>query len=196
MAHLNKAMSQVYWTIYGSDKKNKEENEIGLITVDETVCYNCNKKGHTSFQCLLKRSKGQGGGGRRGNCVLCGKENHTTKDYFKDPKNASKVPSWWRKCGKGNGSNNGGKGNDETRMYCQEVEMVLAAPKIQFPCTVKLLEDLNVWVADTGSSCNSTGSHDDMVNMRVPKTIEGVTLPDGKTKITSMIGDIQGTLCN
>eukprot|EP00957_Ditylum_brightwellii_P162437 12369571-Ditylum_brightwellii.AAC.1 len=82
-------------------------------------------------------------------------------------------------------------------MYCQEVEMgLLAASEIQFPCTAKLLEDPNMWVTDTGASCDSTGSHDSMVNRRVPKTVEGVTLPDGKTKITSMIGDIRGTLCN
>eukprot|EP00957_Ditylum_brightwellii_P207748 15354383-Ditylum_brightwellii.AAC.1 len=113
MAHLNEAMSQLYQTMYGSDKKNEEENEVGLITADNTVCYNCNKKRHKSFQCPLKRGKGQGGGGRRGKCALCGKENHAKKDCFKDPKNASKVSSWWRKGGKGNVNNNGGKGNDE-----------------------------------------------------------------------------------
>eukprot|EP00957_Ditylum_brightwellii_P049403 3748632-Ditylum_brightwellii.AAC.1 len=76
MAHLNEAMSQLYQTMYGLDKKNEEENEVGLITADETVCCSCNKKGHKSFECLLKRGKGQGGGGRRGKCAYCGKENH------------------------------------------------------------------------------------------------------------------------
>eukprot|EP00957_Ditylum_brightwellii_P157030 11951091-Ditylum_brightwellii.AAC.1 len=81
-------------------------------------------------------------------------------------------------------------------MYCQEVEMILAAPEIQFPCTIKLLEDPNMWVADNRASCNNTGSYDGMVNQRVPKTVKGVALPDGQAKITTMIGNIRGTLCN
>eukprot|EP00957_Ditylum_brightwellii_P085628 6514035-Ditylum_brightwellii.AAC.1 len=127
--HLNEAMSQLYQTMNGLDKKDEEENEAGLIPADETVCFNCNKKGHMLFQCLLKKDKGKGIGGRRGKCMLCEKDNHATKDCFKEPRNTSNVPSWWRRGGKGdNGNNNNGrKGNEEKGMYWQEVEMILAA---------------------------------------------------------------------
>eukprot|EP00957_Ditylum_brightwellii_P135506 10332180-Ditylum_brightwellii.AAC.1 len=99
--------------------------------------------GHKLFQCPLKKGKGRGGGGRKGKCTLRRKNNNATKDCFKDPRNADKVPSWWRRGKGGSGSGNNGKANKETGMYCQEVEFILAAPVIKFPATLKLLKDWN-----------------------------------------------------
>eukprot|EP00957_Ditylum_brightwellii_P199310 15192370-Ditylum_brightwellii.AAC.1 len=79
------------------------------------------------------------------------------------------------------------------------MEMILAAPEapdMAFPATLKLLEDPNVWIADTGASCDSTAHHVGMINRRVPAANDGVMLPDGKTKSTTMIGDIKGTICS
>eukprot|EP00957_Ditylum_brightwellii_P123219 9395260-Ditylum_brightwellii.AAC.2 len=72
-AYLNEAMSQLYHTMYGSDKKDKEENEAGLIAADDPVCYNCKKKEPKLFQRPLKREKGRCSGGKKGKCGLCKK---------------------------------------------------------------------------------------------------------------------------
>eukprot|EP00957_Ditylum_brightwellii_P081628 6209566-Ditylum_brightwellii.AAC.1 len=171
-------MSQLYQTMYRSDKKSEEEKKFGLIAAEDSVCYNCNKKGHKSFQCPLKKGKGRSSGGRK-------------------EKNADKVPSWWRRI-KGrniNSNDNGGKANKETGMYCQEVEFILTALAIEFPATLKLLKDPNVWITDTGASCDSTGHYLSMINNCVPAANNGVTLPDRNIKAMGIIGDIRGTIC-
>eukprot|EP00957_Ditylum_brightwellii_P084839 6450865-Ditylum_brightwellii.AAC.1 len=71
-------------------------------------------------------------------------------------------------------------------------EMLLAMPDITFPARIELLKDPNIWVADTGTSCDSTVHHIHMVNRHVPAENNGVTLPDGNARRTAMIGDIHG----
>eukprot|EP00957_Ditylum_brightwellii_P092696 7058143-Ditylum_brightwellii.AAC.1 len=70
--------------------------------------------------------------------------------------------------------------------------MLLATPDITFPARLKVLRDPNVWIADTGASCNSTGHHVHMVNQKVAPKCGGVTLPDGSVKGAPMVGDIHG----
>eukprot|EP00957_Ditylum_brightwellii_P088831 6764775-Ditylum_brightwellii.AAC.1 len=60
---------------------------------------------------------------------------------------------------------------------------------------MKLLKDLNIWIADTGDSCNSTSHHLGMTNCHVPVANNSVTLPDRNIKATSMISDIRRTIC-
>eukprot|EP00957_Ditylum_brightwellii_P036829 2789029-Ditylum_brightwellii.AAC.1 len=67
-------------------------------------------------------------------------------------------------------------------MYCREVapEILLATPDITLPATMELLKDPSVWIANTGASCDSTGSYIGMVNKKIPHRSDGVTLPDGQ----------------
>eukprot|EP00957_Ditylum_brightwellii_P190250 14481216-Ditylum_brightwellii.AAC.1 len=67
-------------------------------------------------------------------------------------------------------------------MYCQEVtpEMLLATSDITFPAMMELLKDPNIWIANTGASCDSTGSYIRMVSKKIPHKSDGVSLPDGQ----------------
>eukprot|EP00957_Ditylum_brightwellii_P152781 11630004-Ditylum_brightwellii.AAC.1 len=129
-------------------------------------CYWCGKKGYKGFQCNKKGGKKKPGSSNKDNCRRCGKQGHTTKDCFDDPKNAGKHPSWYRmRSGKSKKDRDLDE-NKEVNMYCQDVapEMLLAAADISFPARLELLRDPNVWVANTGASCDSTGHHIHLVN--------------------------------
>eukprot|EP00957_Ditylum_brightwellii_P136683 10423347-Ditylum_brightwellii.AAC.1 len=76
------------------------------------------------------------------------------------------------------------------------MEMLLVGVDMTFPITLELPKDPNVWIADTGASCDSTGSPIAMHNQCVPRKNDGVTLVDGDKKGATMIGDISGTVCS
>eukprot|EP00957_Ditylum_brightwellii_P212311 15367177-Ditylum_brightwellii.AAC.3 len=76
------------------------------------------------------------------------------------------------------------------------IEILLMGVDMTFLITLDLLEDPNVWTADTGASCDSTGSLIAVHNRRVPKKDDCITLVDGGKKGTTMIGDISGTMCS
>eukprot|EP00957_Ditylum_brightwellii_P166843 12699115-Ditylum_brightwellii.AAC.1 len=61
---------------------------------------------------------------------------------------------------------------------------------------MELLMDPNVWVADTGASCDSTGHITGLENKRVAPSGDGVTLPDGSKKMATMIADLTSTVCD
>eukprot|EP00957_Ditylum_brightwellii_P078036 5931877-Ditylum_brightwellii.AAC.1 len=61
---------------------------------------------------------------------------------------------------------------------------------------MELLKDPNVWIGDTGASCDSTGSHLTMINKRMTAPNDGVTMPNNEVRKASMIADIQGIICD
>eukprot|EP00957_Ditylum_brightwellii_P006410 486959-Ditylum_brightwellii.AAC.1 len=74
--------------------------------------------------------------------------------------------------------------------------MLLMGANLIFPNTVDMLNSPDVWFTDTGASCDSTGSYADMSNRHNTKTDDGVTLVDNGVNGTTMIGDINGAVCN
>eukprot|EP00957_Ditylum_brightwellii_P074255 5642208-Ditylum_brightwellii.AAC.1 len=71
-----------------------------------------------------------------------------------------------------------------------EVLLMANDKAIHFPEMLELLLDPNVWVADTGASCNSTCHMHGLTNKRVAPSEDGVTLPDGSKKVATMITDL------
>eukprot|EP00957_Ditylum_brightwellii_P011155 845254-Ditylum_brightwellii.AAC.1 len=59
-----------------------------------------------------------------------------------------------------------------------------------------MLMDPNVWVADTGASCDSIGHISGLENCRIAPSNDGVTLPDGSKKAAMMIADLTSMVCN
>ena len=191
--HLKEAMNQLWRNMYGAGAKPSEEVEVGLWNNDTKIkCYRCGETGHKAFQC--KKPKKTGGGkdqGKKkfqGKCNTCGKEGHKAVDCFKDPKNAGKVPEWFKKK----------QNNDEAALInCDNVEVLLqGTDKIEFPKTLALLLDPNVWVADTGASVDSTGYKTGATNVRKPESGDGVTQGNGIKSGVKMVADIAGTVCN
>eukprot|EP00957_Ditylum_brightwellii_P188351 14338669-Ditylum_brightwellii.AAC.1 len=61
---------------------------------------------------------------------------------------------------------------------------------------MELLKDPNVWVGDTGASCNSTGIYMGMTSRCIHVATYGVTMPNDDVKKTTMIADIRGMICD
>eukprot|EP00957_Ditylum_brightwellii_P043601 3305057-Ditylum_brightwellii.AAC.1 len=75
-------------------------------------------------------------------------------------------------------------------MNC-DVEVLLAAgDQMKFPQKMEILMDRNVWVEDTGASCDSTSHITGLNNCRVAPSDDGITLPDGSKKAATMIADL------
>eukprot|EP00957_Ditylum_brightwellii_P022734 1714757-Ditylum_brightwellii.AAC.2 len=72
----------------------------------------------------------------------------------------------------------------------------MATEKLAFPATMELLKDPNVWIGDTGASCNSTGDYTGMMNRRVVPENDGVTMPNDGKSTASMIADIDSVICD
>eukprot|EP00957_Ditylum_brightwellii_P055231 4186527-Ditylum_brightwellii.AAC.1 len=61
---------------------------------------------------------------------------------------------------------------------------------------MEMLMDPNVWVADTGASCDSTSHVSGLENCRIAPSNDGITLPDGSKKAATMIADLTSMVCN
>jgi len=194
MSDLSDAMNQLWRTMYGKSDDSSKDTEIGLFNGSgDIVCYRCKKKGHKAFQCPDKNKDKKAGGGQgkfTGKCKTCGKSGYRAADCFDDPKNADKVPSWYKKK-----KDDGVQNHNETGMNSVEV-LLQSVDEIEFPKTMKLLFDPNVWIADTGASVDSTGHAIGTINKRVPRTGDGVTNGNGEKSTAQIIADIPAVVCN
>jgi len=192
--HLKEAMNQLWRNMYGAGVVASEENEIGLWTNNSKIkCYRCGETGHKAFQCKRPKKGGESSESSKkkfqGKCNTCGKIGHKAVDCFKDPKNVAKVPEWFKK--------KNTRKEETALMTGDDVEMLLqGTDKIEFPQTLALLLDPNVWVADTGASVDSTGHKMGVQNVRIPSKGDGVTQGNGIKSGVEMIADIKGTVCN
>eukprot|EP00957_Ditylum_brightwellii_P090737 6910518-Ditylum_brightwellii.AAC.1 len=197
MADLQEAMTQLFRTTHGVEDETEDKNKMGMAMADIKY-YRCGKKGHKGYQCN-KKACGKKGNGSKEKCSRCGKTGHLTDDCFDNPKNAGKRPHWYHvRKGKGKRNEEDYDKEGEVNAFCQDVapEMLLAATDIAFPARIELLKDPNIWVAVTGTSCDSMAHHIHMVNRRVSAENNGVTLPDGNVRRTNMIDNIHGVICN
>eukprot|EP00957_Ditylum_brightwellii_P058137 4409008-Ditylum_brightwellii.AAC.1 len=113
---------------------------------------------------------------------------HDDKNCWDDPNNKDKVPTWYLK----KKENRGTTGHGETGLFNGDIEVLLMASDkvMHFPETLDLLLEQDIWVADTGASCDSTGHAYGLTNKRIAPSDNGVTLTDGSKKRASMIADL------
>ena len=79
--------------------------------------------------------------------------------------------------------------------YGSEDEIVcVAASKLAFPSTSKLLQSPNVWIADTGASIHMTSHIAGMKNVRTVS--QGITMGNSHNELAGRMGDIRGRICN
>jgi len=219
MADLLEAMNQLWRTMYNkSSGDDADSGEIGLFGAgasDGIVCYRCGKKGHKAFKC--KNPKKEGGGGRGnggsnskfgGKCGTCGKKGHKSTDCFDDPKNADKVPEWYKKKKKGSGEAAMMSGDIEVLLSCVDCStvnvfdeakietMLKSSDAMELPSNLSLLLDPNVWVADSGATVDGTSHAIGAQNKRYPTKGDGVTNGNGSTSDASMIADFTGVICD
>ena len=61
---------------------------------------------------------------------------------------------------------------------------------------LSILQDPNVWVGDTGASCNSTGYDYGMYDIKKATNGEGIMMGNAQRERTIQTGSISGTVCN
>ena len=86
------------WRVkYQHGLDQSETPEVGLINQDASnkVCYRCKEKGHMAYQYPKRNNKKKSN--KNVTCNNCGKIGHAADNCWKDPKNASKLPEWYRK---------------------------------------------------------------------------------------------------
>eukprot|EP00957_Ditylum_brightwellii_P126859 9670410-Ditylum_brightwellii.AAC.1 len=169
--------------------------EVGLVTVVSKIkCYSCGKKGHKAFQCKepKKRKKGKKMSNKK--CNRCGNKGHDKDNCWDDPKNADKVPAWYRQKKEAVKT----KINAETGLFCGKAEVLSMAndEAIHFLQMLELLLDPDVWVADTSASCGSTGHVFGLNNKCMVPREDGVTLPAGSKKTATMIANLEALVCD
>jgi len=75
-------------------------------------------------------------------------------------------------------------------------EIALTEMGVEFPRSLKFLEDPNVFVADTGASVDSTGWSDGLFEVEKAGASDSVTASNGDRSKTQSVGSLKGIVCN
>ena len=59
-----------------------------------------------------------------------------------------------------------------------------------------MLSDPNIWIGDTGATCDSTAFSENMINVKEPNNGDNITYGHGEETKPKMIGGISGTVCD
>ena len=161
------------------------------------VCYNCKKSGHKANKCPEKsnssneETKGRKGGRFQGKCNNCGKVGHREVDCWEKDSNKAKRPSGY-KTGKerGTGSERAASAVDGG----PKVEFLLGA--LTFPEETGLLDDPNVWIADTAATVHMTPYRTGTSNVRKATGADSITMGNGNQEKAAEVADIVGNMCD
>jgi hypothetical protein len=128
-------------------------------------------------------------------CFLCQKTGHLAKDCWEDNKNADKRPANWKSI-----SDCGGEQGNVAVQGEDKVEFLLCRVcQISFPTSVELLNDPNMWIADTGATVHSMPSDLGFIESRKANLSDAVTMGNGGhvgaqqvTKLPGVMYDLNG----
>ena len=193
-------------TAFGQGLKlsSKSPTETGLAGVGGIVCYKCKTPGHKANdpKCPMKGkpynygSGGGNGGGRRGggkfqgNCNHCGMKYHKAVDCFEKPENASKrPPNWKSKMNAEQETNAAALSGSGTPSELNAVAVTT------FATNMELLKDPDVFIGDTGATCDSTASAFGMYACReaVPD-VDSIAMADSNCVETEKVGALSGIM--
>jgi hypothetical protein len=147
---LEEVMNQHWWQISGGTETDSKGSEVGLTGMDgkEIICFKCGGKNHTKASNFPENGKGGAKKDKR-KCYRCDKIGHISPNCWEDDKNASKRPANWKSASE----------TSETAASAMEsgnrVKYLLCG--ICFENDAELLNDPNVWVADTAATVHSKG---------------------------------------
>ena len=212
---LEDEMRETWRLMYGRyNTTNETNNEVALGTMS-LKCYNCGKEGHKAVACPEpKRRKNR----FKGKCNNCGKEGHRAADCWLIEANKDKRPAWFKVGGQtGTAAVTEDDGSVEyllatvqneqqcchhyphTCCHGTDDEYLLASVggenhELGVATTTKfeILNDPNVWIADTGASCHSTPHAIGLTESKKADSTAGVHTASGTIAGTSVIGTIRG----
>jgi hypothetical protein len=178
-----KAIYQANRSKAKSNDDEEDEEEVNLATFDDSQ--EKNKKGKW-------KKKGFAEGDDEDDelkCKHCGREGHPEDKCWMLDKNKGKRPGWF-----------------DPEKYCQKREQEVSNAAVSrskggfellmmamsFPKALELLNDPNVWIANTVASCDSTPHSRGAEN--VQKGNAGVIFGDGKNNEADEIFDLPGVI--
>src|SRR5688500_10535207 len=145
LSDLCDAMNQLWRTMNSGNEESGKE--VSLMSKEGVSCYKCGKKGHTQFECRASKGEEDKKGKIDGSCTTCGRKGHKAERCVDDPKNADKIPDWYKNQKAKHEAKEG-----ETAMTSSDAEVSLMARDSGIPNLVSVLRDPNIWIADTGAS--------------------------------------------
>ena len=146
-------------------------------------------------QMSTKKREGGGNGkgkpgGFKGNCHNCDKIGHKKSNccshILEDYKST-------RPSNRKSKSETGPATNTEASGNASEEFMLMAVRNTEFPDSMKLLNDPNIWIAETGTTVDNTYHTHGVVETRKGDGNDGITDASGKNTKSSVIGNIPVT---
>ena len=135
----------------------------------------------------------------KGKCSLCGKEEHRAADCLEDPNNAGRKPAWYKAKKAREVAAAAVDSNVELCMMgimtqCDDQHLVQPRT-MELPNTTNMLNNPNVFIADSGTTVHMVFSTEGATNIRHGEGTS-VTMGNGNGKITKAVIDIKGHMCN
>jgi anti-sigma28 factor (negative regulator of flagellin synthesis) len=186
------------------DDSDSDQAEPTLLAF-QGKCYICKQDGHRAYECPQKDEA------KVMQCDLCHKKGHTKERCWENPEYKGKRPPYWhRKQAKKNSrsteaaalavEDNDDSSDGEMILASFDVSVrydgeVILANMLEFPKSIKLLSDPDIWIADSGASTHSTGSRIGMTNVQPAKNVQMV-LANSHVLSCTEVGEIHGRLYN
>jgi hypothetical protein len=193
---LNKAMNAHWRSIGGTDSKGIENDEM-VLGAFAGFCFECKKQGHKSHECPSKKEGGKSGGGGKwdskkfsGKCNHCGKEGHKSDACWKKEENKDKRPKWLKE----KDSTGGELAN--ANVDGNEFLLMASSPALSLPTSQHILNDPDVFIADSAASVHTSPHNVGMQNFRAATEADDITVANGDTESAKKIADLKGTRCD
>jgi hypothetical protein len=181
-------MNQHWRQISSGEANNDDDNKVGLTDMNGKgiICFKCGEEGHKASNCP-ENGKGAAMKDKR-TCFGCGKVGHIAPKCWEDDKNASKRPANWKSSRVA--SETAASATDSGSRF----EYLLCG--MCFENDVELLNDPNIWVADTAATVHSSPHKVGMRNAKQASKMDSVRMGNGADVDATTIAQIPGVVCN
>ena len=195
---LERAMTLEYRLRTKGSKVDGKGKELSLSSFNG-ICYKCKQSGHKANAC--PNGKGEGGKGKfngkfNGKCNLCGKQGHKANDCWENNNNKDKRPKWYKAGGDNNGTEKGLAASNNNESNSGTEFMFMTANVMAFGSSDKLLQDPNVFIADTGATSDTTPHFVGFSKVSDATEKDSITDASGTSISGRKVGNIKGAICD
>ena len=186
---LETVMNQHWRQICPKDQEPGSGTEITLSAFTG-MCFKCNTKGHKASNCPNNgKNRGSPNKDKNKKCHRCGKFGHISSNCWEDEKNADKRPANWKSA-----ALNGSEKAVAAIESGNKIEFLLC--NMTFPDHVDILNDPNVWIADTAATVHSTPSDVGFVKAKNATKSDAVTMGNGVDIGAVKLAQLSGVICD